>query len=115
LSPDGGSATVAAALRDPRGLGPSPTWEASLSDQRGENGKPPSTEEGSEESATRRAASAYQGAVEAVAALLLAMGAGYWVDQRFGTSPRGLLVGTAIGFGSFVLRLWRMRPRDPSA
>ena len=85
-----------------------------MSNHRGENGKPASTEEGSEGSATRRAASAYQGAIEAVAALLLAMGAGYWVDQRLGSAPRGLLVGTAIGFGAFVLRLWRMRPRGPS-
>ncbi len=90
-----------------------------MSDQRGEKSERPSTEgpsteAGPQESVTRQAASAYQGALEAVVALLLAMGAGYWVDQRFGTAPRGLLVGTAIGFGAFVLRLWRMRPRDPS-
>jgi F0F1-type ATP synthase assembly protein I len=85
-----------------------------LSDQRGEKKERPSGGAGPEESVTRQAASAYQGALEAVVALLVAMGAGYWVDQRFDTAPTGLLVGTAIGFGAFVLRIWRMRPQDRS-
>jgi len=44
-----------------------------------------------------------------VVALLLAMGLGYWADQRFDTAPWLLLAGVVLGFASFVLRLWRMR------
>jgi F0F1-type ATP synthase assembly protein I len=58
--------------------------------------------------ATRRAGAAYQGALEAVFAILISGGAGYWVDARFGSAPLGLLVGLAIGFGAFVLRLFRL-------
>jgi F0F1-type ATP synthase assembly protein I len=58
----------------------------------------------------RRAASAYQGAIEAVIAVVITTGAGYWLDQRFETSPTFLFVGLGIGFCSFVLRLWRLRP-----
>ena len=57
----------------------------------------------------RRGIAAYQGALEAVFAVVIAIGLGYWADQRFGTEPRWMIVGTCIGFGSFVLRLWRMR------
>jgi F0F1-type ATP synthase assembly protein I len=66
-------------------------------------GQGPSTPE------AKRLAGVYQGAVEAVLALLLAMGAGYWADQKFETAPRYLTVGVVVGFASFVLRLWRMR------
>ena len=51
---------------------------------------------------------AYQGAFEAVIAILIAAGIGYWIDSRFETSPWGLFIGTAVGFGSFVLRLLRL-------
>jgi F0F1-type ATP synthase assembly protein I len=57
----------------------------------------------------RRGIAAYQGALEAVLAIVIAMGVGYWADQHFGTEPRWMIVGTIVGFGSFVLRLWRMR------
>ena len=57
----------------------------------------------------RQGVAAYQGALEAVFAILIAAGAGYWADQHFGTGPRWLIVGTILGFGSFVLRLFRMR------
>lgn len=60
------------------------------------------------QSGSREAAAAYQGAVEAVFAVLIAGGIGYWADAHFGTSPRYLLLGLGIGFGSFVLRLWRL-------
>ena len=53
----------------------------------------------------RRQGAAYQGALEAVFAILIAGGIGYWADSRWGTSPWLLLLGFAIGFGSFVLRL----------
>ena len=51
---------------------------------------------------------AYQAALEAVFAILICAGGGYWVDSRLGTSPWGLVVGTVIGFTSFVLRLLRL-------
>lgn len=52
---------------------------------------------------------AYQGAVEAVFAVLIATGAGYWVDDRYDTSPFGIFVGAVIGFAAMVLRLLRLR------
>jgi F0F1-type ATP synthase assembly protein I len=54
-------------------------------------------------------ASAYQGAIEAVLAVVISGLAGYGVDRRFGTEPAGFLVGMAIGFAAFGLRMWRMR------
>ncbi len=57
----------------------------------------------------RRGAAAYQGALEAVFAIAIGTGIGYWADAHFGSSPRWLIVGTFLGFGAFVLRLWRMR------
>ncbi|UCE87337.1 MAG: AtpZ/AtpI family protein [Deltaproteobacteria bacterium] len=51
---------------------------------------------------------AYQGALEAVLALLIMVIAGVLADGHFGTKPTFLLVGFAIGFGSFVLRLVRL-------
>jgi F0F1-type ATP synthase assembly protein I len=51
---------------------------------------------------------AYQGAFEAVIAILIAAGIGLWADQYFDTSPRYLLIGTVVGFASFVLRLVRL-------
>jgi F0F1-type ATP synthase assembly protein I len=57
----------------------------------------------------RRAAAAYQGALEAVFAIAIGAGVGYWADRRFASSPRWLIVGTVVGFGAFVLRLWRLR------
>jgi F0F1-type ATP synthase assembly protein I len=55
-----------------------------------------------------RQGAAYQGALEAVFAILIAGGIGYWVDSRWGTSPWGLFLGFAVGFASFVLRLIRL-------
>ena len=59
--------------------------------------------------ATRAQGKAYQGAVEAVFAVLIATGAGYWVDGRYDTSPFGLFIGAALGFAAFVVRLLRLR------
>lgn len=59
--------------------------------------------------AQQRMASAYQGAIEAVLAVVICTGGGYWVDTRFETEPAGLLVGLALGFTSFLVRLWRLR------
>ena len=58
--------------------------------------------------ASRSAGGAYEGAFEAVGAILIATGLGYWVDQRYETEPTGLLIGAAVGFGAFVLRLFRL-------
>jgi hypothetical protein len=52
--------------------------------------------------------SAYEGAFEAVGAILIATLLGYWFDEYYETTPTGVLVGAAIGFGAFVLRLFRM-------
>ena len=57
----------------------------------------------------RRGAKAYQAALEAVFAILIAGGLGYWADHRFGTDPILLLVGLVLGFATFVVRLTRMR------
>jgi len=51
---------------------------------------------------------AYEGAFEAVGAILVATGIGYWVDHRFGTTPYGVIGGAVIGFAAFVLRLIRL-------
>ena len=59
---------------------------------------------------------AYQGAFEAVFAILIAAGIGLWADRYFDTSPRYLLIGTGVGFASFVLRLLRLgRQLHPDA
>lgn len=57
----------------------------------------------------RRAASAYQGALEAVFAVVITAGLGYWLDARFGTAPKLLLAGLAVGFAAFFVRIWRLR------
>ena len=56
----------------------------------------------------RRQGAVYQGAFEAVFALLIAVGFGYWLDGYFDTAPWLLLIGTAIGFASFTIRLIRL-------
>jgi ATP synthase protein I len=56
----------------------------------------------------KRMGAAYQGAMESVFAIAIATGAGWWVDKTWGTKPWGLLVGATIGFGAFVLRLYRL-------
>jgi F0F1-type ATP synthase assembly protein I len=66
----------------------------------------PSPEE--REQATRHQGKAYQGAFEAVFAILIAAGVGLWIDNRFETSPWGLAIGTTFGFVTFVLRLLRL-------
>jgi F0F1-type ATP synthase assembly protein I len=58
-----------------------------------------------------REGAAYQGALEAVFAILIAGGIGYWADGHFGTSPWLLILGFVIGFGSFVLRLFQLGRR----
>lgn len=64
--------------------------------------------QGERERTARRQNAAYQGAFEAVTAILIASGIGYWADEHFDTSPRYLLIGVVVGFASFVLRLLRL-------
>ena len=58
--------------------------------------------------ASRSGGGAYEGAFEAVGAILIATLLGYWFDQHYETTPTGLLVGAGIGFAAFVLRLVRL-------
>ena len=60
------------------------------------------------------AGDAYQGAFEAVMAVLVGAGAGYWADGHWGTSPYGVVAGVVIGFAAMVLRLLRMGRELPS-
>ena len=71
-------------------------------------GRPKHNEQTERRRQARSQALAYQGAFEAVVAILIAAGIGYWIDNSFDTAPWGLVVGTAVGFGSFVLRLVRL-------
>ena len=68
----------------------------------------PQHEEKSQAGGDRRQGAVYQGAFEAVIALLIAIGLGYWMDGYFDTAPWLLLIGTAIGFASFTVRLIRL-------
>lgn len=58
--------------------------------------------------ATQQKGAAYQGALEAVFAVLIGAGLGYWADDYFGSEPLFLLVGVVVGFAAFVLRLLRL-------
>ncbi len=60
------------------------------------------------ESGGRSKGAVYQGGSEAVFAILIAAGIGYWLDSRFDTAPIFLLIGLAVGFASFTLRLVRL-------
>ncbi|HEY8123305.1 MAG TPA: AtpZ/AtpI family protein [Myxococcota bacterium] len=62
-----------------------------------------------------RAGKAYQRALEAVLAIPIGLGIGYFVDGRLESSPVGLLIGTALGFAAFVRRLVSMRSLVESA
>jgi F0F1-type ATP synthase assembly protein I len=70
--------------------------------------EPPSEDPGSRQLEARRKGIAYQGAMEAVLAVPIAIGIGYWLDGRFDTTPTFLLLGAVIGFGALVLRLLRL-------
>jgi len=71
-----------------------------VTDRRGEEERP--------ERRKNRGGAAYQGAFEAVLAILIAAFLGKLADDHFGTAPRYLLIGFVIGFASFVLRLVRL-------
>ena len=58
---------------------------------------------------SKRDSRAYQSAMEAVFAIPIAMGIGWWADSRLETSPWLLLLGLGFGFAAFVMRLAKMR------
>ena len=74
----------------------------------GKQQKEPRTGQSQPSRQSRRQGAAYQGAFEAVIALLVAVVIGYWLDGYLDTAPVLLLVGTAIGFASFTVRLIRL-------
>lgn len=51
---------------------------------------------------------AYQGAFEAIGAILVGGGFGYWADLTWDSSPWGFLIGIVLGFAAMVLRLLRL-------
>ena len=51
---------------------------------------------------------AYQGAFEAIGAVLVGGGFGYWADLTWDTGPWGFLIGIVVGFAAMVLRLLRL-------
>ncbi len=61
------------------------------------------------------AGKAYQRALEAVLAIPIGIGIGYFVDGRLDSSPIGLVIGAALGFAAFVRRLVSMRSLVESA
>lgn len=64
----------------------------------------------------RRLGRAYQGAFEAVIAIVVGSAVGAWADSRLDTSPWLLLLGLLLGFGAFTRRLVRlMRDMAPPA
>ncbi len=56
----------------------------------------------------RRKGAVYQGGSEAVFAILIAAGIGYWLDGRLDSAPTFLLIGIAVGFAAFTVRLVRL-------
>lgn len=63
----------------------------------------------------RKAGGAYEGGLQAALAVVISMGLGIWADSHFGTSPVGLFVGLGIGFGAFILRIWKLLQAQGSA
>jgi F0F1-type ATP synthase assembly protein I len=54
----------------------------------------------------------YQAAFEAVLAVPIAVGFGWWCDTQFESAPIGMLIGVGIGFAAMLLRIVRMRPSE---
>ena len=67
---------------------------------------------GKKQGLTEQQRASYQGAFEAILAVPIAVGIGYWCDSRFDSAPVGLLAGTGIGFLAMLLRIVRMRPAE---
>jgi len=71
-------------------------------------GRPGEKDQTERQGTARRQGLAYQGAFEAIFAILIAAGIGYWIDARYETSPFGVVIGAIVGFSAFVLRLLRL-------
>ena len=69
----------------------------------------PEDDDGKGQGLSKRDTRAYQSAMEAVFAIPIAMGIGWWADSKLGTSPWLLILGLVLGFATFVRRLVRMR------
>ena len=59
-------------------------------------GSPPGGTPESDGSERRKQAKAYQGAMEAVIAVIVAALIGYWIDGRMDSSPWGLIAGVVM-------------------
>lgn len=57
----------------------------------------------------RRRTRAYQSAMEAVFAIPIALGIGWWLGGKLGSETIGMLIGLGFGFATFIVRLTRMR------
>jgi F0F1-type ATP synthase assembly protein I len=68
----------------------------------------PSEQEDSTESVRRRG-KAYQSVMEAVFAIPIGGGLGWFLGGRLGSETVGLLIGLGFGFATFIVRLTRMR------
>jgi F0F1-type ATP synthase assembly protein I len=56
----------------------------------------------------RKGGGAYEGGLQAALSVVISMGIGFWADDYFDSSPVGLFVGLAVGFGAFTLRIWQL-------
>ena len=63
----------------------------------------------------RKGGGAYEGGLQAALAVVISMGFGHWADRYFDSSPIGLFLGLAIGFGAFTLRIWQLLKSQSSA
>lgn len=79
------------------------------------DGKAASDTEGAAKPEARTGGGAYEGGLQAGLAVVISMGFGIWADSYFGSSPIGLFIGLAVGFGAFTLRIWRLLQRQSSA
>jgi F0F1-type ATP synthase assembly protein I len=68
----------------------------------------PSEQDDSSDSVRRRG-KAYQSVMEAVFAIPIGGGIGWFLGGRLGSETIGLLVGLGFGFATFIIRLTRMR------
>jgi F0F1-type ATP synthase assembly protein I len=57
----------------------------------------------------QRMASAYQGAIEAVLAVVICTLGGWWLERRLEIAPWGIFGGMTLGFAAFMVRMWRLR------
>lgn len=66
-------------------------------------------------SSPRKGGGAYEGGLQAGLAVVISMGFGIWADSYFESSPVGLFIGLGVGFGAFILRIWRlMKQQNPA-